>query len=402
MYGNGPAQEGERSCSRTTPRHASSASSRWSATSRLGRYPYPPALGRTSSRTRATRARSPSGSPRSTSRSSRGPRRAGRQNMFSSGFLPIAEPGSEFALQVERPHRLAARRGAARPDRGLRVPAALLRAGGQQARVGVALPGHAHDPGEHHARDAHAPRTRRPCASTTSSRASTGCAPSTGIISDEEGFYARLAALLGQGLRRARGPRTWCATCARSSTASPRRGTPAAGTRSTCRSATRSLTYVTIFGFEHARGLAPSLVDAEVGRIWGEFVVTQGEGARGPTSRTPRRAHTAPLPKLKNLAKAADAAPGPSAWRSSTTATPSRRAGSPCTTAGARSSRSVSGRPSRRASSPTAAPTPPSTRPSRRRGATGRTSWSPAPPRRCARPPAPPASTRGRPTSTAP
>ena len=61
-------------------------------------------------------------------------------------------------------------------------------------------------------------------------------------------------------------------------------------------------TYVTIFGFEHVRGLTPSLVDAEVGRIWGEFVVTQGEGARAYLE-DPAKGHTAPLPKLKNLAK---------------------------------------------------------------------------------------------------
>ena len=222
--------------------------------------------------------------------------------MFSSGFLPIAEPESEFAMKwsglidsqraeglrdpivvFEYLQRFYVQEGNKRVSvsRYLGMPTIL-------ATITRVTP----MPSDEKALRAYHEFTRfyRVC-------------PIYGIISDEEGFYTRLAALLDRGL-----DEPWPEGDVRdlrslfdSFSASWRaRG----GDALDLQIGDALLTYITIYGFSHARGLTPSQVDDEVGKIWGEFVVTQGEGARAYLE-DPNTERTAPLPKLKNLAKKA-------------------------------------------------------------------------------------------------
>lgn len=127
--------------------------------------------------------------------------------------------------------------------------------------------------------------------------------PIYGIISSEEGSYARLAALLGQDLEH-----PWPEDVVRDLRAvfdAFSRAFRAHGGDGLDLAVGDALaTYVSIFGFSHVRDLAPDAIAEEVDRIWGEFVVMQGEGARAYLE-DPSLGHTAPLPKLKSLAKSA-------------------------------------------------------------------------------------------------
>ena len=265
-----------------------------------GRYPYPPALDDIL-KNQGYQGEVPIGLTEIDLSLIAGTKTRGRQNMFSSGFLPIAEPGSEFSskwsdlidsqrseglrdpiIVYEYLQRFYVQEGNKRVSvsRYLGMPTIL-------ANITRVTP----MPSDEKALRIYHEFTRfyRVC-------------PIYGIISDEEGFYARLAALLDQDLHDA-----WPDDVVRdlrslfdSFSASWRaRG----GDALDLQVGDALLTYITIFGFEHARSLAPAQVDAEVGKIWGEFVVTQGEGARAYLE-DPSKGHTAPLPKLKNIAKA--------------------------------------------------------------------------------------------------
>ena len=266
-----------------------------------GRYPYPPALDDIL-KNQGYQGEVPIGLTEIDLSLIAGTKTRGRQNMFSSGFLPIAEPGSEFSSKwsdlidsqraeglrdpivvYEYLQRFYVQEGNKRVSvsRYLGMPTIL-------ANITRVTP----MPSDEKALRIYHEFTRfyRVC-------------PIYGIISDEEGFYARLAALLDQDLHD-----TWPDGVVRDlrslfdsfSASWHARG----GDALDLQVGDALLTYVTIYGFEHARGLAPSQVDTEVGKIWGEFVVTQGEGARAYLE-DPNTERTAPLPKLKNLAKKA-------------------------------------------------------------------------------------------------
>ena len=266
-----------------------------------GRYPYPPALDDIL-KNQGYQGEVPVGLTEIDLSLIAGTKTRGRQNMFSSGFMPIAEASSEFASKwsdlidsqraeglrdpivvYEYLQRFYVQEGNKRVSvsRYLGMPTIL-------ANITRVTPMPSDEKG---LRIYHEfTRFYRVC-------------PIYGITSSEEGFYARLAALLGQDLESA-----WPDDVVRdlralfdSFSASFR----AHGGDSLDLQVGDALAhYITIFGFESVRGLSPRDVDAQVEKIWGEFVVTQGEGARAYLEN-PSSDHTAPLPKLKNLAKKA-------------------------------------------------------------------------------------------------
>lgn len=266
-----------------------------------GRYPYPPALDDIL-KNQGYQGEVPVGLTEIDLSLIAGTKTRGRQNMFSSGFMPIAEASSEFASKwsdlidsqraeglrdpivvYEYLQRFYVQEGNKRVSvsRYLGMPTIL-------ANITRVTPMPSDEKG---LRIYHEfTRFYRVC-------------PIYGITSSEEGFYARLAALLGQDLESA-----WPDNVVRdlralfdSFSASFR----AHGGDSLDLQVGDALAhYITIFGFESVRGLSPRDVDAQVEKIWGEFVVTQGEGARAYLEN-PSSDHTAPLPKLKNLAKKA-------------------------------------------------------------------------------------------------
>ena len=231
-----------------------------------------------------------------------GTKTRGRQNMFSSGFLPIAETTSEFAMKwsdlidsqraeglrdpivvYEYLQRFYVQEGNKRVSvsRYLGMPTIL-------ASITRVTPMPADEKG---LRVYHEfTRFYRVC-------------PVYGITSSEEGFYARLAALIGQDL-----DHPWPDDVVRDlrslfdgfSASFRAHG----GDALDLQVGDAFAQYVSIFSFEHLRGLSPRDIDDQVTKLWGEFVVTQGEGARAYLE-DPSADHTAPLPKLKNLAKKA-------------------------------------------------------------------------------------------------
>ena len=266
-----------------------------------GHYPYPPALDDIL-KNQGSQGEVPVGLVEIDLSLIAGTKTRGRQNMFSSGFLPIAEAGSEFAAKwsnlidsqraeglrdpiivYEYLQRFYVQEGNKRVSvsRYLGMPTIL-------ASVTRVIP----MPSDEKALRIYHEFTRfyRVC-------------PIYGITSAEEGLYARLAALLDQDLET-----TWPDGVVRdlrslfdSFSASFRaRG----GDALDLQVGDALATYISIFGFRHVRDLSPREVDEEVGRIWGEFVVTQGEGAR-TYLEDPSLEHTKPLPKLKSIARAA-------------------------------------------------------------------------------------------------
>ena len=266
-----------------------------------GRYPYPPALDDIL-KNQGYQGEVPVGLAEIDLSLIAGTKTRGRQNMFSSGFLPIAEASSEFAAKwsdlidsqraeglrdpivvYEYLQRFYVQEGNKRVSvsRYLGMPTIL-------ASITRVTPMPSDEKG---LRVYHEfTRFYRVC-------------PIYGITSSEEGFYARLAALLGQSL-----DAPWPDDVVRdlrslfdSFLASFR----AHGGDSLDLHVGDALAhFITIFGFEHVRGLSPRDVDERVEKVWGEFVVTQGEGVRAYLE-DPSADHTAPLPKLKNLAKKA-------------------------------------------------------------------------------------------------
>ena len=266
-----------------------------------GHYPYPPALDDIL-KNQGYQGEVPVGLTEVDLTLIAGTKTRGRQNMFSSDFMPIAEASSEFAAKwsdlidsqraeglrdpivvYEYLQRFYVQEGNKRVSvsRYLGMPTIL-------ANITRVIP----MPSDEKALRVYHEFTRF-----------YRVAPIYGIISSEEGFYARLAALLGQDL-----DTPWPEDVVRDlrsvfdafSSAFRARG----GDSLNLQVGDALLTYVTIFGFAHVRALSPAQVGEEVGRIWGEFVVTQGEGARAYLE-DPSLERTAPLPKLKNLAKTA-------------------------------------------------------------------------------------------------
>ena len=266
-----------------------------------GRYPYPPALDDIL-KNRGYQGEVPVGLIEVDLSLIAGTKTRGRQNMFSSGFLPIAEPCSEFAAKwsdlidsqraeglrdpiivYEYLQRLYVQEGNKRVSvsRYLGTPTILA----SVTRV-VPMPSDEDDLRAYHEFE----RFWRVC-------------PIYGIVSSSAGFYARLAALLDRDLET-----PWPDDEVRDlrsvfdafSASFRRRG----GDALDLQVGDAFATYVTIFGWRHVRALSPSQIDDEVGRIWGEFVVAQGSGERAYLE-DPSLGHTAPLPKLKSLAKSA-------------------------------------------------------------------------------------------------
>ena len=266
-----------------------------------GHYPYPPALDDIL-KNQGYQGEVPIGLAEVDLSLIAGTKTRGRQNMFSSSFYPIAEPESEFAMKwsdlidsqraeglrdpivvYEYLQRFYVQEGNKRVSvsRYLGMPTIL-------ASITRVTPMPSDEKG---LRVYHEfTRFYRVC-------------PIYGITSSEEGFYARLAALLGRDLET-----PWPEDVVRdlrglfdSFSASFRAH---GGDGLDLQVGDALANYITIFGFEHLRGLSPKDVDAQVEKIWGEFVVTQGTGARAYLE-DPSAERTAPLPKLKNLAKKA-------------------------------------------------------------------------------------------------
>lgn len=264
-----------------------------------GRYPYPPALDDIL-KNQGYQGEIPIGLVEIDLSLIAGTKTRGRQNMFSSGFLPIAESSSEFAAKWS--DLIDSQR-----SEGLRDPIVvyefLQRFYVQEGNKRVSVSRYLGNPtilasitrvtpmpsDEKGLRIYHEfTRFYRVC-------------PIYGITTSEEGFYARLAALLDQTLDAA-----WPEDVVRdlhalfdAFSASFRRH---GGDALDLQVGDALLTYISIYGFGHLRALPPSQVEAEVSKIWSEFVVTQGEGARAYLE-DPSLERTAPLPKLKNLAK---------------------------------------------------------------------------------------------------
>lgn len=265
-----------------------------------GRYPYPPALDDIL-KNQGYQGEVPIGLTEIDLSLIAGTKTRGRQNMFSSSFMPIAEPGSEFAMKWSDLIDSAR-------DEGLRDPIVvyefLQRFYVQEGNKRVSVSRYLGNPTilANITRVTPMPSDEKGLRAYHEFTRFYRVCPIYGITSSHEGFYTRLAALLDQDLDRpwpedvVRDLRSLFDGFAASFRARGGEGLDLAV-------GDALLTYITIFGFKHVRGLTPSKVDEEVGRIWGEFVVTQGEGERAYLE-DPASGHTAPLPKLKNLAKA--------------------------------------------------------------------------------------------------
>lgn len=266
-----------------------------------GRYPYPPALDDIL-KNQGYQGEVPIGLAEIDLSLIAGTKTRGRQNMFSSGFLPIAEASSEFAMKWS--DLIDSQRA-----EGLRDPIVvyefLQRFYVQEGNKRVSVSRYLGNPTilANITRVTPMPSDEKALRAYHEFTRFYRVCPIYGIISSEEGFYTHLAALLDQNLED-----PWPEDLVRDlralfgsfSAAFRARG----GDSLELAVGDALLTYVTIFGFEHVRRLSPKEVDAEVGRIWGEFVVTQGSGARAYLE-DPSLEGTRPLPKLKNLAKSA-------------------------------------------------------------------------------------------------
>ena len=260
-----------------------------------GRYPYPPALDDIL-KNQGYQGEVPIGLAEIDLTLLVGTKTRGRANMFSSTFMPLAEPGSEFAgkwsdlidsqrteglrdpiIVYEYLQHFYVQEGNKRVSvmRYLGMPTIL-------ANITRVVP----MPSDEKSLRIYHEFTRF-----------YAVAPIYGIMTSEEGFYARLAALLDQDLEH-----PWPdelvsslrSVFAAFADAFRRRG----GDGLDLAVGDALLTYLTIFGYPHVRELLPGQVDEEVGRIWGEFVVTSGGGARAYLE-DPNTDHTKPLPKLK-------------------------------------------------------------------------------------------------------
>lgn len=260
-----------------------------------GRYPYPPALDDIL-KNQGYQGEVPIGLAEIDLTLLAGTKTRGRANMFSSTFMPLAEPGSEFAgkwsdlidsqrteglrdpiIVYEYLQHFYVQEGNKRVSvmRYLGMPTIL-------ANITRVVP----MPSDEKSLRIYHEFTRF-----------YAVAPIYGIMTSEEGFYARLAALLDQDLEH-----PWPdelvsslrSVFAAFADAFRRRG----GDGLDLAVGDALLTYLTIFGYPHVRELLPGQVDEEVGRIWGEFVVTSGGGARAYLE-DPNTDHTKPLPKLK-------------------------------------------------------------------------------------------------------
>lgn len=262
-----------------------------------GRYPYPPALDDIL-KNQGYQGEVPIGLAEIDLALLAGTKTRGRANMFSSTFMPLAEPGSEFAgkwsdlidsqrteglrdpiIVYEYLQHFYVQEGNKRVSvmRYLGMPTIL-------ANITRVVP----MPSDEKSLRIYHEFTRF-----------YAVAPIYGIMTSEEGFYARLAALLDQDLEH-----PWPEELVSSlrsvfaafADAFRRRG----GDGLDLAVGDALLTYLTIFGYPHVRELLPGQVDEEVGRIWGEFVVTSGGGARAYLE-DPSTGHTKPLPKLKAI-----------------------------------------------------------------------------------------------------
>ncbi|MBM6775572.1 BMP family ABC transporter substrate-binding protein [Olsenella profusa] len=266
-----------------------------------GRYPYPPALDDIL-KNQGYQGEVPIGLTEIDLSLIAGTKTRGRQNMFSSSFMPIAEAGSEFAAKWS--DLIDSQRA-----EGLRDPIVvyeyLQRFYVQEGNKRVSVSRYVGSPTilANITRVVPMPSDEKGLRIYHEFTRFYHVCPIYGIISGEEGFYARLAALVGQDLEH-----PWPEDVVRDlrstfdafSAAFRAHG----GDALDLQVGDALATYVSIFGFNHVRDLAPSAVAEEVDRIWGEFVVTQGEGARAYLE-DPSLGHTAPLPKLKSLAKTA-------------------------------------------------------------------------------------------------
>ena len=264
-----------------------------------GHYPYPPALDDIL-KNQGYQGEVPIGLTEIDLSLIAGTKTRGRQNMFSSGFLPIAEPNSEFAMKWS--DLIDSQRA-----EGLRDPIVvyeyLQRFYVQEGNKRVSVSRYLGMPTilANITRVTPMPSDEKGLRIYHEFTRFYSTCPIYGIISSEEGFYSRLAALLDQSL-----DESWPDELVRDlralfdafSASFHARG----GDSLDLQVGDALLTYITIYGFDHARTLSPKEIDAEVGKIWNEFVVTQGEGARAYLE-DPSTEHTKPLPKLKNLAK---------------------------------------------------------------------------------------------------
>lgn len=266
-----------------------------------GRYPYPPALDDIL-KGEGYQGEIPMGTMEIDMELIAGTRTRGRQNSFSADFMPLPEASSEFAMKWS--DLIDAQRA-----EGIREPieafeflqrfyvqegnkrVSVLRYLGQPtilANVTRVIPMPS---------DSKAFRVYQEFARFYD------VAPVYGIVLEEEGAYARLAALAGHDLET-----PWPEDDVRSlrsafdsfSVAFRKLGGAAAGITA----GEAFLIYLKIYGFTAASSDVPSAVEAHVRAIWGEFVVSR-DGGRVAYLEDPSSSRLPIIPEIKHIYKQA-------------------------------------------------------------------------------------------------
>ena len=266
-----------------------------------GRYPYPPALDDIL-KGEGCQGEVPVGTVEIDLSLIAGTRTRGRQNSFSSGFMPLQEPGSEFAIKWS--DLIDAQRA-----EGIREPIAvyeyLQRFYVQEGNKRVSVLRYLGQPTV-------LARITRAVPMPSDSRAYRvyrefmrfyRVAPVYGIVLTGEGDYERLAAFALEGL-----DRPWPEDRVRDLRAAyglfadafRRRGGEMLDM--TCGNA--FLIYLKVYGFEAAAHATPETAGERVARIWDEFVVAQ-DGGRVAYLESPSPSKAKLIPELKSIYKSA-------------------------------------------------------------------------------------------------
>ena len=266
-----------------------------------GRYPYPPALDDIL-KGEGYQGEIPLGVAEIDLALIAGTRTRGRQNSFSSGFMPLQEPASEFAAKwsdlidsqraegIREPivvyeflQRFYVQEGNKRVSvlRYLGQPAVLARI----TRV-VPMPS-----------DSKAYRIYREFMRFF------GVCPLYGIVFEEEGSYAQLAALLGEDLDH---PWAEARVRALASTFSYFQGSFLArhGENLSLGVGAAFLIFLKVYGFEAVSRATRAELDERVARVWDEFVVSE-DGGKVAYLEDPKGTRRRIIPEIKQRAKEA-------------------------------------------------------------------------------------------------
>ena len=262
-----------------------------------GHYPYPPALDDIL-KGEGYQGEIPLGSMEIDLALIAGTRTRGRQNMFSSNFMPLPEPSSEFASKWS--DLIDSQRA-----EGIREPVIayefMQRFYVQEGNKRVSVLRYLGQPTilANVTRVVPMPSDTKEYRVYQEFMRFYNVAPIYGIVLTEEGDYERLAAFAGQDLEH-----PWPQDTVHDLSSAfdtfvtmfrKRRGESLGITAGNA-----FLIYLKIFGFADAVAALPSLVDARLERMWGEFVVSR-DGGRVAYLEDPSTSRAAIIPELKKI-----------------------------------------------------------------------------------------------------